>query len=248
MKILIVDDEPLARDRLRLLVQESYPEAKSLEAEDGLQALEIISAEQPDIVLLDIRMPRMDGLEVAQHLVKLEQQPAIIFTTAYQDHAISAFDANAVDYLLKPIRQQRLQLAIERARTLNLSRLSAVSDSVSEGEKRSHVSAVINGLLELVPLDKIYYLKAEQKYVTAAWPGGEILLDDSLVSLEQEFPKDFIRIHRNALVSRKHIQGLGKNQDGQAFVKLKDMPDELIVSRRHLGSIKALLNEILSRS
>ncbi len=248
MKILIVDDEPLARDRLRLLVNESYPESTTLEAEDGLQALQVVTAEQPDIVLLDIRMPRMDGLEVAQHVLKLERQPAIIFTTAYQDHAISAFDANAVDYLLKPIRQERLQLALERATLLNRSRLSALAGAVGEKDKRTHVSAVINGLLELVPLDRIYYLKAEQKYVTAAWPGGEILLDDSLVSIEQEFPERFIRIHRNALVAKKHITGLGKNEQGQPFVTLENMSDELIVSRRHLGSVKALLNEMINRS
>lgn len=247
MQILIVDDEPLARERLLQLVSELQPDADLSEANDGVEALQQVSEQQPDIVLLDIRMPRMDGLELAGHLVKLEQPPAIVFTTAYQDHAISAFDANAVDYLLKPIRKERLQLALERATVMQRSRLEAVSEAVEQETGRTHVSALVNGVLELIPIERIYFLKAEQKYVTAAWPGGEILLDESLVNLEQEFPDVFIRIHRNALVARQHITGLGKNAEGHSFVRIEAMPDELLVSRRHLPAIKSLVRELTNR-
>ena len=247
MKILIVDDEPLARERLQQLVSELQPDVTLFEANDGVEALAQINQQRPDIILLDIRMPRMDGLEVAQHVLKLESQPAIVFTTAYQDHALSAFDANAVDYLLKPIRRERLKVALERAGILQRSRLDAVSEAVNKESKRTHVSALVNGVLQLIPVDQIYYLKAEQKYVTAAWPEGEILLDESLVTLEEKFPELFVRIHRNALVAKKRITGLGKNADGSSIVKLESMPDELMVSRRHLPAIKALVRELTDR-
>ncbi len=247
MKILIVDDEPLARERMQQLVNELQPAADLFVAGDGIEALELINDMTPDIVLLDIRMPRMDGLEVARHLLKLESQPAIIFSTAYQDHALSAFDANAVDYLLKPIRKDRLQVALGRARAIQQSRLTSLSETISEGSRRTHVSALVNGVLELIPIERIYYLKADQKYVTAAWPGGDILLDESLVNLEEEFPDTFVRIHRNALVARKHICGLGKNSADQVVIRLEDMEDELQISRRHLASVKEIIKRLGKR-
>ena len=127
MKLLIVDDESLARERLVNLVLELYPDATIDEAVNGLDALDKISNDLPDILLLDIRMPRMDGLELANHLLHYDSPPAIVFTTAYQDHALSAFDANAVDYLLKPIRKDRLKTAIERAAIINSSKLSSLN-------------------------------------------------------------------------------------------------------------------------
>jgi two-component system, LytTR family, response regulator AlgR len=238
MKLLIVDDEALARERLLDLVVELYPEASTIEAANGLEALDKISAHSPDIILLDIRMPGMDGLELANHLLHLEAQPAIVFTTAYQDHAIDAFDANAVDYLLKPIRKERLNIAIERASIVSKSKLTALKENEGINSARTHLSAIIQGNIQLIPIEHIYYLKAEQKYVTAAWPGGEILLDESLVSLEAEFTNYFIRIHRNALVAINHISKLSKNSEGQQLIKLADMPIELAVSRRHLADVK----------
>ncbi len=248
MKILIVDDEPLARERMQQLVSELQPAADLFVAGDGIEALQIINDIAPDIVLLDIRMPRMDGLEVARHVLKLESQPAIIFSTAYQDHALSAFDANAVDYLLKPIRKDRLQVALGRAKVMQQSRLTSLSETISEGNnKRTHVSAIVNGVLELIPIERIYYLKADQKYVTAAWPDGEILLDESLVNLEEEFPDTFVRIHRNALVARKRISGIGKNSAEQAVIRLEDIDDELQISRRHLAGIKEIIKRLGKR-
>lgn len=247
MHILIVDDEPLARERMQQLVAELQPSATLHAAADGVEALQQIGKFGPDIVLLDIRMPRMDGLEVARHVLKLDNQPAIVFTTAYQDHALSAFDANAVDYLLKPIRKERLQIALERARVLQRTRLNKLTETISENSKRTHVSAIVNGVLELIPVERIYYLKADQKYVTAAWPGGEILLDEPLVNLEDEFPDAFVRIHRNALVARKRIQGLGKNEDNQHYIKLQEMKEELQISRRHLASVREIVNRLGNR-
>ena len=244
MKILIADDETLARERLHELVKELYSDADISEATNGLEALDKISSQITDIVLLDIRMPDMDGLEVARHALLIDTPPAIVFTTAYQEHAISAFDANAVDYLLKPIRKDRLKIAIDRARIVNRSRLSALSQSEGVETKRTHISAMVQGNIQLIAIDNIYYLKADQKYVTAAWPGGEILLDEPLVSLESEFSDFFIRIHRNALVAKNHIEGLSKTKDGQTMIKLADMPVELVVSRRHLANVKATINKL----
>ena len=241
MKILIVDDEALARERLHDLSTELYPDVITIEASNGLEALEKINEHVPDIILLDIRMPGMDGLEVANHVLQLEKKPAIVFTTAYQDHAISAFDANAVDYLLKPIRKERLQTAIERAAAVSQTQLTSINEAEETSSTRTHLSAMIQGKLQLVPIENIYFFKADQKYVAASWPGGELLLDESLTSLEEEFSDNFIRIHRNALVSVKHVDSLSKTNDGQNIIKVSDMPVELAVSRRHLPDVKKAL-------
>jgi two-component system, LytTR family, response regulator AlgR len=238
MKILIVDDEALARERLHELVIEMLADVDVTEASNGKEALDKIMTVSPEIVLLDIRMPGMDGLELANHLLHLEKQPAIIFTTAYQDHALSAFDANAVDYLLKPIRKERLKIAIERASVITHSKLNTLNEAEEIRSTRTHLSALVQGNIQLIPVENIYYFKAEQKYVTAAWPGGEILVDEPLVSLETEFSNYFIRIHRNSLVAIKHIRGLKKNSEGQHVIELSDMPIELTISRRHLVDVK----------
>jgi len=242
MKILIVDDETLARERLGELITELDSDISFSQAENGLQALETIQKEQPDIVLLDIRMPVMDGLETAQHIADLASPPAVIFTTAYQEHALDAFETNAVDYLLKPIRKQRLQTALQRASVLNRARVSELRDA--DASIRTHLSAVVHGNIQLVPVEKIRYLKADQKYVTASWPGGELLLDESLKSLETEFSVQFLRIHRNALISKQHIEGLEKDVTGSYYVRLRDMQTALTVSRRHLGEVKTAIKRL----
>jgi two-component system, LytTR family, response regulator AlgR len=243
MKILIVDDEALARERLHDLVIELYPDTGTIEAANGIEALDKISKHSPDIILLDIRMPGMDGLELANHLLHLASPPAIVFTTAYQEHSLSAFDANAVDYLLKPIRKERLKIAIERAAIVSRSKLALLDDAGQSPSARTHLSAMVQGSIRLIAIENIYYLKAEQKYVTAAWPGGEILIDEPLVALEAEFSGRFIRIHRNALVAIEHITGLEKSTDGQHTIKLTDMPIELTVSRRHSGDVKKIIKQ-----
>ncbi|MGB1799579.1 MAG: LytR/AlgR family response regulator transcription factor [Gammaproteobacteria bacterium] len=242
MKVLIVDDELLARERLHDLTVELYPDVITLEASNGMEALEKINKHHPDIVLLDIRMPGMDGLEVANHILQLEEKkPAIVFTTAYQDHAISAFDANAVDYLLKPIRKERLNTAIERAAVVSQTQLTSIHKEEKNASARTHLSAMVQGDLQLVPIENIYFFKADQKYVSAVWQGGELLLDESLASLEAEFSKDFMRIHRNALVAINHVDSLSKTSDGQHVIKISDMSVELAISRRHLSEVKKVL-------
>jgi two-component system response regulator AlgR len=241
MKILIVDDEMLARERLASLLSELDKNFSLSEAVHGVDALRLISEESPELVLLDIRMPVMDGLEVAHHLAGLESPPAIIFTTAYQDYALDAFDAHAVDYLMKPIRKERLRQAIGRARALSKINVSELRDNNDTNSSRSHLSTTFHGNLQIIPVEKIYYLKADQKYVTAVWPEGELLIDGSLKSLEQEFSSQFIRIHRNTLVSLRHIHGLGKDEKGCPCIKLQGMETRLPVSRRHASNVRKAL-------
>ena len=243
MKILIVDDEALARERLHNLVIDLYPDSDIDEAANGIEALDKVSEYSPEIILLDIRMPGMDGLELANHLLHLDTQPAIVFTTAYQDHALKAFDVNAIDYLLKPIRKDRLKIAIERSTVISQSKRATLGETEGMKSTRTHLSALVQGNIQLIPIENIYYLKAEQKYVTAAWPGGEILLDEPLVTLDTEFSNYFIRIHRNALVAINHVDSLCKKANGHHVIKLSDMPVELAVSRRHLADVKKIIKQ-----
>ncbi len=244
MKVLIVDDEMLARERLASLLAELDDEYSITEAEHGVDALELINKQSPDLVLLDIRMPVMDGLEVAQHLAGLESSPAIIFTTAYQDYALDAFDAQAVDYLMKPVRKERLQQAISKARALSTINVQKLRESDRADDRRSHLSTTIHGNIQIIAVEKIHYLKADQKYVSAVWPDGELLIDDSLKSLEQEFASQFIRIHRNTLVARRHIQGLEKDDEGNACISLSNLETRLPVSRRHVSSVRKALKNL----
>lgn len=241
LKILIVDDERLARERLISLIGELNIEHRISEAEHGLAALETVRTQAPDIVLLDIRMPIMDGLETAHHLAGMEPAPAVIFTTAYQDHALEAFDTHAVDYLLKPVRKERLKQAIERAGILQRARINELRVLDRTSQPRTHLSARLHGNLKLLAVKDIRYLRAEQKYVVAGWPGGELLLDESLVALESEFQGRFVRIHRNALIALAYIDTLKKDKDGNCLVTLNGVSAELQVSRRNLAGLRKLL-------
>lgn len=242
MKILIVDDEQLARERLKDLIGDSGDGHAMLEAENGLKAIEAVEQEQPDLVLLDIRMPVMDGLETAYHLASLEHPPAVIFTTAYQDHAIDAFDANAVDYLLKPIRGERLRQALEKASVINRARIIQLREGDTD-HARSHLNSSSQGKIELVPVDEIRFLKAEQKYVTAACPDREYLIDEPLKSLEREFANRFLRVHRSTLVALAYIEALEKDKEGGVYIRLKDVQYGLPVSRRHLRDVRQALKQ-----
>lgn len=241
LKILIVDDEALARERLVSLLAELNESHEILEAGNGLMALEYIADHRPDVVLLDIRMPAMDGLEVAHHLAAHSDPPAVIFTTAYQDHALEAFNTHAVDYLLKPVRRERLGEALERATILKRATIADIRKLDTSVQSRSHLSATYKGDLVLVPVNEIRYLLAEQKYVVAGWPDGEILLDESLVSLEQELAEDFVRIHRNALVASRYIAALKKDNTGNYHVSMQGVDKCLQVSRRNLGYLRKQL-------
>lgn len=240
-KILIVDDEPLARERLLRLLAEIDAGHQLFEAGNGLQALDSVRQHKPDVLLLDIRMPAMDGLEVAHHLAAREEAPAIIFTTAYQDHALAAFDIHAVDYLLKPVRRERLAAALDRASVLLQATITDLRQQDPGAQPRSHFSACYKGELTLLPVNEVRYLRAEQKYVIAGWPAGELLLDESLVTLEQELAGDFIRIHRNALVAARYIDSLKKDTAGSYHIRLRGVDTEVQVSRRNLGELRKRL-------
>lgn len=237
MRVIIVDDEPLARDRLRRLLKELPDHEVAGEAAEGKAALALCQETRPDVVLLDIRMPGMDGLEAARHLINMSEPPAIIFTTAYGDYALQAFETQAIDYLLKPIRRDRLEQALGRAARLTSSRLDALRE---EGGRRArtHLSINSHGTLRLVPLADVLYFRADLKYVTARTQAEELLLDESLKSLEDEFGDRLVRIHRNALVMKEALIGLGRDGEGGGFALIRDVPETLEISRRHLPEVR----------
>ncbi len=237
MKCLVVDDEPLARQRLVRLLETTQQCEVCGEAGDGQQTLQEVQQLQPDLVLLDIRMPGMDGLEAARHLACLDKPPAIVFTTAYGDHALEAFETQAVDYLLKPIHPERLVQALEKARRLTRAQLQELQDA-EDGGGRSHLCARVRGNLELIPLVDVVYLQADNKYVTVRSRQRQILIEESLKSLEQEFANRFIRIHRNALVAVAAIRGLEKDAEGHCCVVLDGVEERLEVSRRLLPDVR----------
>lgn len=255
MKVLIVDDEPLARSRLRRFLEQQSDFEPVAEAQNGEQAIAACNQYNPDVVLMDIRMPVMDGLEAARHLAKSAQPPAIIFCTAYSDYALEAFDANAVDYLLKPVNREKLTQALSRAQTLNRVQLSALNANgvntglaaTGQGPRRSHISATTSRGIELIAIKDVRYFFADQKYVTVYYQQEgllrEILIDDSLKELEQDLAGQFVRIHRNALVAIKAIRGLAKSPQGLR-IKLTDVAAEPLVSRRHSAEIRALLQQL----
>lgn len=238
MKCLIVDDESLARERLKRMLQDLDEWQFCGEAADGEETLLQVQRLEPEVVLLDIRMPGMDGVEAARHLCNLDNPPAVIFTTAYGDHALEAFDAQAVDYLLKPIRPERLAQALQKARRLTVTQLSALP---SESRRRNHVCARSHGKLDLIPVEQILYFQADSKYVTVCSAGRKILIEESLKALEEEFFSEFIRIHRNALVAKRAIRGLEKDREGHHRVVLDGVEEQLEVSRRLLPEVRSRL-------
>lgn len=241
MKILIVDDEQVARERLADLIRRLGKDHVLIEAGNGLQALALARSDCPDAVLLDIRMPGMDGLETADHLARLDRPPAVVFTTAFDDHALEAFEANAVDYLLKPVRGERLARALDRARVLNPARIRNLREQDPARRARTHISVSDHDGIRLVPVAEIRYLKADQKYVCIGWSGRELLLDEPLKSLELEFGNRFLRIHRNALVARDGVQSLDRRTDGSLELRLRGVPQVFAVSRRHASDVRRAL-------
>ena len=239
MKCLVVDDEALARGRLVRLITAAGDYEVCGEAANGKQALRQVETLGPDIVLMDIRMPGMDGLEAARHLVQLENPPAVVFTTAYGDHALEAFETQAVDYLLKPIHPERLQMALEKARRLTGTELERLQ--ADDSNARSHLCARVRGNLELIAIEEVAYLQADNKYVTVRAPGRQILIEDSLKALEQEFGARFVRVHRNALVASAAIRGLEKDADGRFRVVIEGCDERLEVSRRQLPDVRKLI-------
>ena len=244
VRILVVDDEAHARDRLRRLVTELEGDYEVVaEAADGECALELCDSLAADLVLLDIEMPGMDGLATARRLADLEPPPAVIMVTAYPQYALEAFEGRAADYLLKPVRRERLLAALERARTTTRPQriTTTVATLVAPAHQRRRLSARYRGSLQVVPIEEIIYLQAEHKYVTARHRTGRMLLDESLRSLEEEFPDVFIRVHRSTLVAREQVTGLERDREGTNLVRMNGCEERLPVSRRHLPEIRRWL-------
>jgi two-component system response regulator AlgR len=238
MKVLVVDDEAPARERLRGMLGSIEECNVCGEAANGEEALAAAAAEQPDVMLMDIRMPGMDGMEAARHLLVMEQPPAIIFTTAYSDYALDAFETHAVDYLLKPVRQERLREALENARRLTRAQASALQQASAPGRARSRLCVRQQGNLQLIPVADIRYFQADQKYVTVRTAEASVLIEETLKSLEEEFSSGFIRIHRNALVAVEYLCGLEKSANGHFSVRLQGIDERLEVSRRHIAAVR----------
>ena len=250
MKVLIVDDEQPARDRLRQLLDDEAGFSVAGEAGNGGDALKLAEQLRPDVVLLDIRMPGLDGIETARHLASLPEPPAVVFTTAYDEYAIDAFDAQAIGYILKPVRRSRLQAALRQASRLAPSTLAVVSEKTDRPSQRQHICARSHGELKLIPVQEIACFRAEQKYVIVDHKNGRELIDEALKSLAEEFSDDFVRIHRSALVAVRCIDRIEKSADGKSRVLLRGnhhsqvADKELIISRRHLAEVRRRLKGI----
>jgi two-component system response regulator AlgR len=256
LRIYIVDDEGPARARLKTLlsdIETECPHRLVGEAAQAQQALEQIATLAPDVVLLDVQMPGMTGIEMATHLAQNGAAPAIIFVTAYDEYALKAFEVHALDYLLKPVRASRLADALRRA-SPGKGLQQAVSEVAAKlNTPRRHFSVQERGRLLLVPVPEVLYLKAEAKYVTLRTREREYLIEASLQSLEQEFATSFIRVHRNALVARDAIVGVergtvavdteSEGEKGQESwqVILRGIDDRLPISRRQWPGVKALV-------
>jgi two-component system, LytTR family, response regulator AlgR len=238
MKVLIVDDEPPARERLKSLLKEQPGVEIVGEAGNGREALELWERTQADVVLLDIRMPVMDGLETARHLAALERPPAVIFTTAYSEFAVEAFDAHAIAYLLKPVRAEKLAAALTGASRVNRVQLGQLA---AGAPVRRHICAKLRDKLHVVPVENVLCFIADQKYVTVCHTGGELLIDESLKDLEQEFAGRFLRVHRNALVAVAQVERLEKDDAGHLQVYLRGRAEPLEVSRRLVSEVRERL-------
>lgn len=237
MKILIVDDEALARSRLKRFIETHDLGDVVSEAENGLEAIEQVEKFGPDVVLLDIQMPAMDGLEAAQHLSLLDTPPAIIFTTAYDEYAVQAFDVQAVGYLLKPVRADDLKTALGKLNKINKVQAQALNTDQS----RSHISAKTHQGLELIPVENIILFRADHKYISVFHSHGELLIDEPLKDLEEEFSEIFVRVHRNSLVAIKAISGFEKQDDGGYALKLNGFEELVPISRRHVAGVRKLV-------
>jgi two-component system, LytTR family, response regulator AlgR len=243
LKIFIADDEDPARERLKVLLGDIAAELPSSvvgEARHGVEAIERLPSSGAQVLLLDIHMPGMGGLEVARHLAALGEPPRIIFVTAHDRHAIEAFELNALDYLLKPVRAERLAAALRKASVPEDERLARAADA-----PREYLSVAERNRILLVPVRDIVFLRAEQKYVTVRTKSREHLVEDSLITLEREFAARFVRIHRNCLVARAAIRGFerapGEEDEPRWLVVLDGVEERLPVSRRQWPLLRDLV-------
>jgi two-component system, LytTR family, response regulator AlgR len=245
LRIIIADDEANARRRLYDLLEEleaGFPHKVVAECETGVAALDA-AQRGADVVLMDINMPEMDGLEAARHLLKMENAPRVIFVTAYDQHALAAFEVQAIDYLMKPVRRDRLLAALERAKPITETQLEAMPRGA-----RRYFSVSERGRLVLVPIDDVIFLRAEQKYITIVTEKKEFLIEDSLTRIEDEFAGRFLRIHRNCLVKSELIESFERDADeegeSQWIVTLRGRSDRLPVSRRQHSEVRRLAKRI----
>ena len=238
LRILIVDDEPPARERLRSMLGEIGGFDIAGEAGNGEEALDLVEKLHPQIVLLDVRMPGIDGLEVARQLAGDPEPPAVIFTTAFDEYALQAFDSEAVAYLLKPIRAEKLKAALAKAARLTRPQLQQVAIAARQPPQRSHIGVRGRDGLKLIPVEEVFCFHADQKYTTVKHHKGEDLIEDSLKTLEEEFAASFVRIHRNALVNTRYLERIARDPTGQHFVHLRGLAEPLEVSRRMAGDLK----------
>jgi two-component system response regulator AlgR len=242
MKVLIVDDEKLARDRITRMLGDVDGYDVVGEAGHGMEAIEECQRVQPDVVLLDIRMPGMDGLEAARHLMEMEEPPAVVFCTAYEEHAIEAFNVQAVGYLLKPVRREDLVNVLRSAKRANKAQLAALMEQ--DGDRRSHISARTRRGIELIPIEDVRFFQADQKYVTVRHGDGELLIDETLRELEDEFGERFVRVHRNALVASRFIEGLERDENGHFQIRMRGVDERVDISRRHLSSVRKYIQTL----
>ena len=236
LNILIVDDESPARDRLRRMVEELPKYQVVGEARNGEEALRAISDCRPDILLLDISMPGMDGMNLARAMQRGGLNCAVIFCTAYQNQALEAFEAEAVDYLVKPARAERLEQALEKARRYLGDREQGASDQ--------YLRSTVGGRVLLTPVQRVICLLAEDKYTTVVHEKGKTVIEESLLELEKRFPEDFFRIHRNALISRRHLRGVERDNDGRTVAVLSGTDSRPEVSRRNVSALRKLLSNL----
>jgi two-component system response regulator AlgR len=240
-RVLVVDDEAPARERLQRLLGD-LPDCEVVGiAANGEQAVRLAGELRPDVLLLDVRMPGMNGLEVARHIAVMSEPPAVVFTTAYDAYAVEAFEAQAVGYLLKPVRAEKLAAALERASRLAAARLARIAADDPAHTPRTHVAARLGEQVRLIPLPDIYYFAADQKYTTVRHKGGSDLIEDPLRALAAEFAAHFVRVHRNALVNTQRIAAIERDAAGQYYVAVRDLGERLAVSRRLAGELRERL-------
>jgi two-component system response regulator AlgR len=248
LRIFIADDETPARERLKELltdIADELPTEVVGEAASGLEAVALLPESRAQVVLLDIEMPGMRGLEVARHLAALELAPAVVFVTAHDRHAVEAFELNALDYLLKPVRAARLAAALKKASAGGPPAREQLAKAAAQA--REYLSVTERNRIHLVPVRDVVYLRAELKYVTLRTRAGEHLIEESLVALEREFAERFVRVHRNCLVARDAVRGFERGAEGgdepHWNVVLDGVPERLPVSRRQWAEVRLLVKE-----
>lgn len=231
MRVLIADDEPLARARLEALLRDCQGAELVGSVGSAREALEALPTHKPEVLLLDIEMPGVDGLALAERLTRMAPPPQVVFCTAYAQYAMRAYELKAADYLLKPVRLERLREALERARRLHAESAAA----------RQHLNGMVRGMRQRVPLDEVIALLADEKYVTVHHTGGTLLIEDSLRALEQAHPDRWLRLHRSCLVPRERLLGIATLSDGHTIAQLAGSSLQPEVSRRNLASVRAWL-------